>query len=228
MTIREVLVFVQKSFDDPSVTKLQFTPRYIQRFIKTHRLRKKRSSNQVPKTESELNYERWRLNQLLLKFKPQNIINCDETGLNHSKRSTSGSKLFEHENSDGRTKTENYATTTVMPYITAGRPLAFKPLVMTSRCKGTKWMNKSGKVKRRSVFIDNQLHHIDYKEFDDFVLIPPQQNVTGWTTKITFSTEMARLDEHLKREFPNEKFAILVDNCPSHATTFRSPNLELI
>ena len=228
-TIREILTWVQTSFDEPEVTKLKFSLRYISRFIKTHRFRSKRSSNQLSMTEDELGFERWRLNQALLKFKPQNIINCDETGLNHNKRSTSKAKLYEHENSDGRSKTDNCkATTTVMPYITAIRPLGFKPLVMTSRLKGTKWMNKSGKVKRRSVFIDNELYHVDYTEYDSFVLIPPQPHITGWMTKITFSTELARLDEHLKTKYPTEKFALLADNCPSHATTFKSPNIELI
>ena len=80
-TIREILMWVQKSFNDPSVTKLQFSQRYISRFIRTHRFRQKRSSNQTPKTEAELNFERWRLNQVLLKYKPENIINADETGL---------------------------------------------------------------------------------------------------------------------------------------------------
>ena len=52
-TIREILIFVQKSFDDPSVTKLQFTPRYIARFIKTHRFRQKNPVTRFLKKERQ-------------------------------------------------------------------------------------------------------------------------------------------------------------------------------
>ena len=133
-TIREILDFVQKDFKDPCITKLQFSQRYISRFISTHNFRKKRPSNQVPKTEEEINFERWRLNQLLLKYKPSNIINCDETGCNYNQRSSSNEKLFQTANSDGRSKDENAKDcTTIMPYLTAVRNLGFPPLVMSSK-----------------------------------------------------------------------------------------------
>ena len=73
-TIREILTWVQRDFNDQAVIKLMFSDRYIARFIRSHNFRSKNNSNQVPKSKEELNFERWRLNQKLLKFKPENII----------------------------------------------------------------------------------------------------------------------------------------------------------
>ena len=109
------------------------------------------------------------------------------------------------------------------PVIRCGSTLpGYKPMFI-SRTKGVKWgpsRLETKKVKKS----DGTEIELERRIFETFILY---NNSNAWMTSHFFDWEMERLARYLKKEFPHQKFILILDNAPSH-TKNKYENLDFV
>ena len=92
-----------------------------------------------------------------------------------------------------------------------------------SRLKGVRW-GHSKLEKKITKKMDGTEIVLERRIFDTFVLY---NNSKAWMTSYLFDWEMERLAYYLKKQFPQKKFIMLLDNATSHTKT-KYDNLDFV
>ena len=112
---------------------------------------------------------------------------------------------------------------TFAPVVQFGRKLGFKPSFVIP-VKQTLWKNKPIKIEKKTVKHNGKEFEMLRKEYSNFVTYYRQKS---WVNSPLFEWEMLRLSTYLKKNFPNTRYCMMLDNVPSH-TNVEFPNLKMV
>ena len=184
--------------------------------LSSHRSNQKRfTEDETAKLREDLQNE---LLQLQSKFKvpTRNILNCDESPMQQMNQNRVGFRKknthYKHHGAKERL--------TFLPTINATGSLHYPPaFICKSKCLSKKtWKLKSRRAITKKVivgkktFIVEQIK-IEYKSGQRCVVYVSS---SAWINSGIFHIELERLSNHLKCNYPNETFILMMDNCGGH------------
>ena len=111
---------------------------------------------------------------------------------------------------------------TFAPVVQYSKLLKFKPCFVVP-VKQTLWKNKPPKTETKTVQWQGHDFQMLRKEYSNFVTY---YRVKSWINTPLYEWEMKRLSDHLKKNFPNTKFCMIIDNVASHSK-IEFPNLKM-
>ena len=212
--------------DDPNLKNLKFSEQFTRRLMKNHGLtRTSRQSAAKFFTEFELEQKRDGMHVKLAAYSPADCINTDETGLFINIRNKFSIRhksdiFFEEENCKLRV--------TFLPFVSPVNDLGIAPSFM-GHSWATLWKLDQRKEEKLMVRLSNgeQIEVRRYKCKFEGLKFYIYKNSSAWMIEAIWMAEMSRVSQHLFKNFPKRKFAIICDNFRAHKY-YKSANLETI
>ena len=112
---------------------------------------------------------------------------------------------------------------TFAPTVQFNKNLGFKPAFITAT-KATTLTTKPLLVEHKDVKFNGNDVTLIRKTYSSFIMY---YSKTAWMNSSLFEWECERLSKHLRRKYPSQKFALMLDNVGSHKLTNFS-NLQFV